>query len=168
MANLTLIQNRAEALPIASESIDLVTCRAAGHHFSDLGAAFDEIRRVLKPGGALVMADSVSPEDDALAAWFNDVELRRDFSHVENRKVSALKQMLADRGLNVVESEDEKTYMTFNDWVERTATPEAEVITLRRDFLNATPAAKEAFLIQERDDDISFAWPSLVFRAVKG
>jgi ubiquinone/menaquinone biosynthesis C-methylase UbiE len=168
LANLTLIQNRAEALPIASESIDLVTCRAAGHHFNDLGAAFDEIRRVLKPGGALVMADSVSPEDDALAAWFNDVELRRDFSHVENRKVSALKQMLADRGLNVVESEDEKTYMTFNDWVERTATPEVEVITLRRDFLNATPAAKEAFLIQERDGDIAFAWPSLVFRAVKG
>jgi ubiquinone/menaquinone biosynthesis C-methylase UbiE len=168
LANLTLIQNRAESLPIASESIDLVTCRAAGHHFSDLGAAFDEIRRVLKPGGALVMADSVSPEDDALAAWFNDVELRRDFSHMENRKVSVLLQMLAKRGLNVVERYDERTYMTFNDWVERTATPEVEVITLRRDFLNATPAAKEAFLIQERDGDITFAWPSLVFKAVKG
>ena len=165
--NVLLCQNRAEELPFASNSIDLVTCRAAGHHFTDLGAAFDEIRRILKPGGALVMADSVSPEDDALAAWFNDVELRRDFSHVENRKVSVLLQMLADRGLEVVEKYDERTYMTFNDWVKRTATPESEVASLRRDFRSATLQAKETFLIEETEDDFAFAWPSLVFRAVK-
>ena len=165
--NVGLCQNRAEDLPFASDSIDLVTCRAAGHHFSDLGAAFDEIHRILKPGGSLVMADSVSPEDDALADWYNDVELRRDFSHVENRKVSVLLQMLEDRGLKVVEQYDERTYMTFNDWVKRTATPDAEVVSLRRDFLSATPHARETFLIKQQGDDIAFAWPSLVFRAVK-
>lgn len=168
LTNVLLCQNQAEALPVAGESIDLVTCRAAGHHFADLGKALEEIHRVLKAGGSLVMADSVSPENDALADWFNDVELRRDFSHVENRKVSVLLQMLEDRGLHVVEKYDERTYMTFNDWVERTATPEAEVASLRRDFLAATPEAREIFLIEEKGDDISFAWPSLVFRAVKG
>ena len=167
LTNVMLCQNLAEALPLAGESIDLVTCRAAGHHFSDLGAAFDEIRRVLKPGGSLVMADSVSPEDDALADWFNDVELRRDFSHIENRKVSVLLRMLEDRGLHVVEKYDERTYMTFNDWVERTGTPEAEVASLRSDFHNASAQARETFLIEERGDDFAFAWPSLVFRAVK-
>lgn len=167
LTNVLLCQNLAEALPLAGESVDLVTCRAAGHHFNDLGKAFEEIHRVLKPGGSLVMADSVSPEDDALADWFNDVELRRDFSHVENRKVSVLLQMLEDRRLHVVEKYDERTYMTFNDWVERTATPEGEVASLRRDFLAATPEARETFLIEEKGGDISFAWPSLVFRAVK-
>ena len=167
LSNVLLCQNRAEALPVASDAIDLITCRAAGHHFTDLGAAFDEIRRVLKPGGMLIMADSVSPEDDALADWFNDVELRRDFSHGENRKVSVLLQMLADRGLEVLEKYDEKTYMTFNDWVKRTATPADEVASLRRDFHDASPEAKEVFLIEERGDDFAFAWPSLVFRAVK-
>ena len=168
LGNVALCQNRAEDLPFAGDSIDLVTCRAAGHHFTDLDAAFAEIHRILKPGGSLVMADSVSPEDDALADWYNDVELRRDFSHVENRKVSVLLQMLADRGLNVVEQYDERTYMTFNDWVKRTATPEEEVTSLRRDFLNATPQAKATFLIEQQGDDFAFAWPSLVFRAVKG
>jgi ubiquinone/menaquinone biosynthesis C-methylase UbiE len=168
LTNVGLCRNRAEDLPFASDSVDLVTCRAAGHHFTDLGAAFDEIHRVLKPRGSLVMADSVSPEDDALAHWFNDVEFRRDFSHVENRKVSVLLQMLEDRGLTVVEQYDERTYMMFNDWVERTATPEAEVTTLRRDFLSATSEARETFLIERKGDDIAFAWPSLVFRAVKG
>ena len=170
LANVLLLQNRAESLPIASDSIDLIPCRAAGHHFSDLGAAFDEIRRVLKPGGALVMADSVSPEEDDLYQWFNDVELRRDYSHIENRKVSALEGMLAARGLHIVEQELTATYMTFNNWVARTATPAAEVAALRRDFRQATPQAKSAFLIAETADgaDISFAWPCFIFRAVKG
>ena len=168
LGNVLTCLNRAEALPFASDSIDLITCRAAGHHFADLGAAFDEIHRILRPGGSLVMADSVSPEDDALADWYNDVELRRDFSHVENRKVSVLVGMLEARGLKVVEQHDERTYMTFNNWVERTGTLEAEVVSLRRDFLAATPQAKKTFLIEQQGDDIAFAWPSLVFRAVKG
>ena len=169
VSNLSLSQNRAEALPIASESVDLVTCRAAGHHFTDLGAALDEIRRILKPGGALIMADSVAPDDAALHAWLNDVEVRRDYSHIENRPVSVLLQMLADRNLTIQHQEPEQTRMTFNDWVARTATPEAEVATLRRDFRNASPQVKEAFEIQETADgnDFSFAWPCLIFRAVK-
>ncbi len=166
-SNVGLCQNRAEELPFATDSIDLVTCRAAGHHFTDLGAAFNEIHRILRPAGSLVMADSVSPEDDALAVWYNDMELRRDFSHVENRKVSVLLKMLEDRGLKVVEQHDERTYMMFNDWVKRTATPQADVVSLRRDFLNATPHARETFLIEPQGDDIAFAWPSLVFRAIK-
>ncbi len=169
VSNLSLTQNRAEALPIAGESVDLVTCRAAGHHFTDLGAALDEIRRILKPGGALVMADSVSPDDAALHAWLNDVELRRDYSHVENRPVSVLLQMLTDRNMRIQVREPEQTRMTFNDWVARTATPEDEVVSLRRDFLNAAPAVKAAFQIQELDGgaDLSFAWPCLIFRAIK-
>lgn len=170
LSNIMPLQNRAEALPIAADSIDLITCRAAGHHFSDLAAAFDEIRRVLKPGGALVMADSVSPEDDDLYHWFNDVELRRDYSHIENRKVSVLERMLADRRLHIEARELTATYMTFNHWVERTATPPAEAAALRRDFRNAPPPAKSAFRIEETADgeDISFAWPCFIFRAVKG
>lgn len=167
LENVLLCLNQAEELPFRDESLNMITCRAAGHHFADLGKALDEMRRVLKNGGCLIMADSVSPEDDYLAQWYNDVELRRDFSHVENRKVSALLDMLEGRGLRVMEKYDEKTHMMFNDWVERTATPEAEVVTLRRDFLAATAEARQTFLIEEKGDDIAFAWPSLVFRAVK-
>ncbi|MYC29477.1 MAG: class I SAM-dependent methyltransferase [Chloroflexi bacterium] len=167
LENVLLCQNQAEQLPFRDESLDLITCRAAGHHFTDLGKAFDEMRRVLKTGGSLIMADSVSPEDDGLAKWYNDMELRRDYSHVLNRKVSVLLEMLEGRGLRVLEKHDEKTHMMFNDWVERTATPEAEVATLRRDFLGSTAEARQVFLIEEKGDDIAFAWPSLVFRAVK-
>jgi ubiquinone/menaquinone biosynthesis C-methylase UbiE len=167
--NVLTCQNAAEHLPFADDSLDLVTCRAAGHHFTDLPAAFSEIHRALRPGGALVMVDTVAPEDDATAAWLNDVELRRDFSHVNDWKASAIRHLVADRGLEIAEQEDARVFLTFNDWVKRTATAADEVAALRRDFLSATPEITAAFDIRPTEaGDIDFSFPCLIFRAVKG
>ena len=169
LGNVLLAQNAAESLPFASGSLDLITCRKAAHHFRDFEAALDEMQRTLRPGGSLVMADTVAPEDDALAEWQNDVELRRDFSHVEDRKISVIRGMLADRGFEVAGWEDERVYLWFNDWVMRTKVPEDEVHALRREFQGALPEIKEAFQVgePEPDGDFLFSFPVWVFRAVK-
>lgn len=167
LANLALSQSVAEALPLASASVDLVTSRVAAHHFTDLAKALDEVQRVLKVGGVLVMADSIAPEDDGMARWMNDVELRRDFSHVKNWKASELEAMLAVRGMSIQRREHARIQLQFNSWVERTATPAEDAASLRRDFHTAPVAAKKAFQIQVSDGDISFSWPCLVLRAAK-
>ena len=163
-------QNAAEALPFADGSLDLITCRVAAHHFRDFEAALDEARRTLRPGGSLVIADSIAPENDSVAQWMNDIELRRDFSHIENRKISVIRRMLEDRGFEVVGSEDERIYLWFNDWVLRTKVAEDEVAALRREFQEASPDVKEAFQVGdlEEDGDFLFSWPCWIFRAVKG
>ena len=170
LGNLSLAQNAAEALPFADASLDLITCRVAAHHFRDFAAALDEARRALRPGGSLVMADSVAPEDDAVADWMNGIELRRDFSHIQNRKISVIRRMLVDRGLAVAGSENERVYLWFNDWVARTKVADGEAAALRRDFQDAAPAVKAAFQVGEleEDGDFLFSWPCWIFRAVKG
>ena len=169
LGNLLLAQNAAEALPFAAGSLDLITCRKAGHHFHDFPGFLDEAQRTLRSGGSLVMADTVAPEDPALAGWQNDVELRRDYSHVEDRCISVIRTMLALRGLQVVGSEDERVYLWFNDWVMRTKVADEAVTALRQEFQGASKELKEAFQIgePEPDGDFLFSFPVWVFRAVK-
>ena len=58
----------AAALPFPSGSFDLVLGHAVLHHLPELGAAFAEFRRVLRPGGVLLFAGEPSRRGDRLAA----------------------------------------------------------------------------------------------------
>src|SRR3712207_1210481 len=57
----------AEALPFADGSFDLVIGHAVLHHLPDLGHAFAEFHRVLRPGGWLAFCGEPSRLGDRLA-----------------------------------------------------------------------------------------------------
>lgn len=59
---LTLVRGRAELLPLASQSFDFVCMGYALRHLADLEMAFREFRRVLKPGGRLLVLEITRPE----------------------------------------------------------------------------------------------------------
>lgn len=58
----------AEELPFEDASFDLVFGHAILHHIPDLGRAFAEFRRVLRPGGTLAFCGEPSRYGDAIAA----------------------------------------------------------------------------------------------------
>jgi len=58
----------AESLPFSDESFDLVLGHAVLHHLPDLGRAFAEFHRVLRPGGRIVFAGEPSRVGDRIAA----------------------------------------------------------------------------------------------------
>jgi ubiquinone/menaquinone biosynthesis C-methylase UbiE len=58
-----------ERLPFDDAGFDLVFGHAVLHHLPDLGQAFREFRRVLKPGGTLVFAGEPSKHGDRLAQY---------------------------------------------------------------------------------------------------
>ena len=165
--NVELAFVEAEHMPFADGSLDMVTCRQAAHHFYDLSQALREISRVLKPGGVFLLSDTSAPEEDAVAAWMNDVELRRDVTHVWDRKQSEWRVMLQEIGLSVTHLQMVRVHLEFNDWVKRSATPEEKIEPLRRDFLSASEAVVNAFGIEPEGDGINFSWPVVVSRAVK-
>jgi len=54
---ITPIQGDSERLPFASGSFDVVTCANSFHHYPHQGRAIAEMRRVLRPGGRLMLVD---------------------------------------------------------------------------------------------------------------
>jgi demethylmenaquinone methyltransferase/2-methoxy-6-polyprenyl-1,4-benzoquinol methylase len=63
-----LVQGRAEEIPLGSEAFDMLSMGFALRHVDALEAAFGEYRRVLKPGGRLLMLE-VSRPPSRLLRW---------------------------------------------------------------------------------------------------
>lgn len=59
---LTLVRGRAESLPFASASFDFLCMGYALRHLADVQVVFEEFRRVLKPGGRVLVLEITRPE----------------------------------------------------------------------------------------------------------
>jgi ubiquinone/menaquinone biosynthesis C-methylase UbiE len=99
LGNVTFQRGDAENLPFADASFDGVVTRAAVHHFADPQRAFNEMFRVLRPGGVAVVVDVVSSEDAGESTLHNAIEQLRDPSHVRMLAPSELEGGLTQAGL---------------------------------------------------------------------
>lgn len=109
----------AEDLPFTSETFDLVTCRIAPHHFSDCNRFVQEVSRVLRTGGLFLLIDSTVPEDDGMDQRVNELEWRRDNSHVRSLKKSEWAEKIVESGLEIEQAEDFPKRHMFEDWTTR-------------------------------------------------
>jgi len=66
---LRRVQAKAESLPMASEQFDFLTIGFALRHFADLRGVFEECRRVLKPGGRLLILELTAPRSAPARAF---------------------------------------------------------------------------------------------------
>src|SRR5262245_33430110 len=72
----SLVQGRAEALPFSDEHFDVLSMGYALRHVPDLGVAFREYLRVLKPGGRVLVLE-ISRPSSPVVRWLVRAYLRR-------------------------------------------------------------------------------------------
>jgi SAM-dependent methyltransferase len=97
LINVTWRHGDVLPLPFEDGQFSIVTARFAFHHFLDPLAVLKEMRRVCRPGGHIVVADSAPAADKADA--FNAMERLRDPSHVRAMPVEELCGLFAHAGL---------------------------------------------------------------------
>jgi SAM-dependent methyltransferase len=106
------IVSRAEELPFASASFDLVATRLAAHHFADIGQAVAELARVSR--GPVLVEDVLFMSDAVEQA-----EVIRDPSHVENYSEDRWRALLEGAGVEIQEVVTMERAMSFSAWLER-------------------------------------------------
>ncbi len=158
----------AETLPLASGSLDVITCRFASHHFHDLALALREFARVLRPGGRAVICDVVAPAPAAMMRLMNDLEKKRDPTHVWNHPLSRWRQqLLPAAGLRVAEVVQGKNPQLFSEWVHRAGTPAPAVQQLLEMFSAAGDEGRRAFDVRWDGAEVYFSWDNAVILALK-
>ena len=166
--NTEMMLVTSDALPYANASIDLVTCRTAAHHFLDVPTWLDEVFRILKTNGELILIDTVSPNDPEASSWMHEIEIWRDPSHARNLTVDQWENTATRSGFTVDETSMSRVELEFPDWAERAGMEASAAQSLGDALRSAPPAAKEAFDIRVgRDETIDFYWPILAMKAHK-
>jgi hypothetical protein len=103
---------RAEDLPFADGSFDVVVTRIAPHHFENIGAAVGEMARV--SNAVLVVEDT-----EYAAEEVEQAEKLRDPTHVRNYSEEEWRELLESAGLELERVERFQKTHDFEDWLTR-------------------------------------------------
>ena len=114
----------AEHLPFAEASFDVVACRIAAHHFTNVRAAMSELARVARR--VVVIEDNTFVSEQA-----EEAERIRDPSHVRCYSESEWRGFLEEVGLEVEALERFERPRSVDDWLARVGCEGAEAVRVK-------------------------------------
>jgi SAM-dependent methyltransferase len=115
---------RAESLPFADSSFDVVACRVAAHHFEDVGAAVREMGRVARD--RVLIADNLY-----LGEREEEADRLRDPTHVRNYTEDEWRAFFDSARLHVEDVVRFDKPIDVEPWLERAACTGDEAMRVR-------------------------------------
>ena len=156
------VEAYAESIPLPSSSFDLVVCRLAAHHFTDLPKAMSEMTRIAKPGGYVAIIDSEGDDDADLDALNHEIEVLHDPTHVRSYTAKHWQELFSANCLDVEACESRRREipdgLTIKRWCELGNSGEKALQAIQ-DRLAAAPPEGRSQLEITVDADGGFRIP---------
>lgn len=136
LKNIYFRTGNAEKLPYEEETFDLVITRLSFHHFINPVIPFQEMQRVLKKGGKLVVWDMEATEEP-LRKIDDKIEKLRDPSHTRILSREEFEEMF-EKDFWLQCEETTLVPVKLKSWMELTDTPEElqnEIVDLMKNDL---------------------------------
>jgi SAM-dependent methyltransferase len=118
------VLGRAEDIPFADDSFDVVACRVAAHHFEDVPKALAEMARVSRD--RVIVVDNAFLDDSV-----EEADRVRDPSHVRNYTEDEWRGFFEAAGLRVDQLRHLDKPIEVEPWLERAGSHGAEAERVR-------------------------------------
>ena len=119
LSNAVFSVGDATALDFADATFEGAVTRFSLHHIPLPGRVVAEMARVVRPGGAVIVADHVTSADAGEAAWHQEIERLRDPSHWACLAPARLRALGEAAGLLFERAEEASISIDFEEWIAR-------------------------------------------------
>jgi SAM-dependent methyltransferase len=137
----------ATALDVPDDTFDGAITRFSLHHIPAPVRELEEMRRVVRPGGLVVVADHVPDDAGDAAAWHEAIERLRDPSHWACLTPSRIAALGERAGLEPDVDAVVPFEIDFEEWIGRGSGGPANAGLIER-LLGEAPATVESFVVR--------------------
>lgn len=169
IANAAFACGDAEQIPFPAATFDLVSNQCSFHHLPKPELALQEMVRVAKPEGRLVVMDSLAPESDSKFELHNRIEKLRDPSHTASLRLTTFLSMFDAAGLELVRQSIRRRTRSFNSWMLRAghSRGSARYMEVRKLLEGSVQGDQAGFSAQPDGDDIQIVHNEGMFLLVR-
>ena len=166
LTNVTWRQGDVLPLPYPDGAFTIAVSRFTFHHFQDPLGVLREMRRVVAPGGRVVVVDSDASADPAKAAEFNRLETLRDPSHVRAMPVAELVELFRAAGLPAPRRTSYELRDVVENLLKRSFPRPGDDARIREIFAASVDDDRLGIPLRREGDTIHYAYPVAVLSAV--
>jgi SAM-dependent methyltransferase len=136
----------ATALDVPDDTFDGAITRFSLHHIPAPVRVLEEMRRVVRPGGWVVVSDFVTDDDGEAAAWQEQIERLRDPSHWALLTPSRIAAVGERVGLVPDLQREVPFAIDFDEWLGRGSVGPANAELIER-LLGEAPVAARSYVV---------------------
>jgi SAM-dependent methyltransferase len=163
IGNVSFEVGDATALDLPDDSFDGAITRFSLHHIPAPVRVLEEMRRVVRPGGLVVVSDFVTDDDGEAAAWQEGIERLRDPSHWALLTPSRI-AALAERAGLVEDSRREVPFVIdFDEWLGRGSGGPANAALIER-LLGEAPESARSFVVADGGEGRTLSYRNSLHR----